>query len=168
MPRSLVSARLLETAASVRRELLARESVDRDLAGECALASMRLALALGDVSSFRVGFFMRSRTLYGRRGRYPHSHAWCNVGGTIVDVTATQFGRFPAVYAVAAAESDRYVERADGGQAIAEVMREWLLDRLPEYRKICRQLRDLDDAAETLTCSPRRRHDAPRAEDRAP
>ena len=168
MYRPVVSARVLEAAASVRRDLLSLTTVGRDLAGECALASMRIAYAVGDASAFRTGFFMRARVLYGRRGRYPHPHAWCEVDGAIVDATATQFGRFPAVYVVAAAGTDRYVERADGAQAIAEVMREWLLYRLPEYRKIYRQLRELDAAAETLTSSPRRRHDAPRAEDRAP
>ncbi|HSX22261.1 MAG TPA: hypothetical protein VLE97_05750 [Gaiellaceae bacterium] len=125
---------------------------------------MKIALALGDVSAFRAGFFLRCRVLYGRRGRYPHPHAWCEVGGVIVDATATQFGRFPALYVIAADETDRYLERADGAQAISEVTREWQLNRLPEYRKIYRQLRELDGAAETLTSSPRRRHDAPRAQ----
>lgn len=144
---SLVSPQTIAAARRVRDDLLARSSTARDLAGSCGLASMMLAEVLGDVSAFRVGFFLRRAALYGRCGRYPHFHAWCRVGRAIVDVTATQFGRFPAIYVVAAEDTDRYVERADGTQAIDEVMREWLLDRVPEYRKIRRRLRALDDRA---------------------
>jgi len=68
---------------------------------------------------FRVGYFMSWQTPYGKRGRAPHPHAWCRVGEAIVDITATQFGRFPAIYVVRAIATDRYVEHADGIQAIA-------------------------------------------------
>lgn len=142
-----MSQRVLVAARSVRADLLSRARAERDLAGQCALASMRIAEALGDVSVFRVGFFMRRETFLGQRGRYPNPHAWCRVAGAIVDVTATQFGRFPAVYVVAAVDTDRYVECAQGAQAIDEVMREWLLHRVPEYRRLRRRLRELDDAA---------------------
>lgn len=101
---------------------------------------MRIADALEDVDTFRVGFFMRRRVLFGRRGHYPYPHAWCRVERAVVDVTATQFGRFPAIYVVAASETDRYIECADGAQAIDEVMAEWCLDRVPEYRKLRRSL----------------------------
>ena len=141
----MIPTRVITTARSVRDGLLARATADRDLAGECALASMQIAEALGDGALFRLGFFMRSRKLYGRRGRYPHAHAWCRVGATIVDVTATQFGRYPAVYVVAANETDRYIERADGVQAIDTVMKEWLLDRIPEYRALRHKLSAMDD-----------------------
>jgi hypothetical protein len=107
---------------------------------------MRIAEGLGDIDVFRVGFFMRRETFLGRRGRYPNPHAWCQIGSSIVDVTATQFGRFPAVYVVPATDTDRYIECSDGAQAIREVMREWLLDRLPEYRQLRRRLRALDHA----------------------
>ena len=136
----LVSRRVLSIARRVRSELLLRSSTERDLAGACGLASMRIAEALEDVAVFRVGFFMRHCVLFGRRGRYPHAHAWCRVGGAIVDVTATQFGRYPAIHVVAASATDRYVECADGKQAIDEVMREWRLDRVPEYRRLRRRL----------------------------
>ena len=136
---------VLSIARSVRNGLLARRDAERGLAGKCALASMLIAEAIGDVSAFRVGFFMKRETLYGRRGRYPRSHAWCRIDRAIVDVTATQFGRFPAIYVVAAHDTDRYIERADGTQAIDEVMKEWLLDRVAEYRQIHRRLRALDD-----------------------
>jgi hypothetical protein len=143
----VVSPRVLDAARSVRADLLSRAPAERDLAGQCALASMRIAETVGDASVFRVGFFMRRETFLGRRGRYPSPHAWCQVAGTIVDVTATQFGRFPAVYVVAAVDTDRYVECAQGAQAIGEVMREWRLNRVPEYRRLRRKLRELDDAA---------------------
>lgn len=141
----VIATPVIATARSVRVDLLARATADRDLAGECALASMQIAETLGDVDIFRLGFFMRSRKLYGRRGRYPHAHAWCRIGSTIVDATATQFGRYPAVYVVAADETDRYIERADGVQAIDTVMKEWLLHRVPEYRALRHKLRALDD-----------------------
>ena len=140
-----VQEHVLAIARRVRNGLLASSSAERDLAGKCALASMLIAEALGDVSAFRVGFFMKRETLYGRRGRYPRSHAWCRIDRAIVDVTATQFGRFPAIYIVAADDTNRYVERADGTQAIDEVLKEWLLDRVAEYRQIRRRLRELDD-----------------------
>ena len=136
---------VLAIARTVRHGLLGRSDAERGLAGKCALASMLIAEAIGDVSAFRVGFFMKREMLHGRQGRYPRSHAWCRVDDTIVDVTATQFGRFPAIYVVAANDTDRYIERADGTQAIDEVMKEWLLDRVAEYRKIRRRLRALDD-----------------------
>ena len=135
---------VLSIARSVRNGLLARSDAGRGLAGKCALASTLIAEAIGDVAAFRVGF-MKRETLHGRQGRYPRSHAWCRVDGTIVDVTATQFGRFPAIYVVAVHATDRYIERADGTQAIDEVMKEWLLDRVSEYRQIRRRLRALDD-----------------------
>jgi hypothetical protein len=141
----LVQKHVVAVARRIRTGLLSRGSAERGLAGKCALASMLIAEALGDVSAFRVGFFMQRETLYGRRGRYPRSHAWCRVDGAIVDVTATQFGRFPAIYVVAANDTDRYIERADGTQAIDEVMKDWLLDRAAEYRQIRQRLRTLDD-----------------------
>jgi hypothetical protein len=106
---------------------------------------MMLAEAIGDVDTFRMGFFMQRCTFLGRRGRYPHSHAWCRVGDAIVDVTATQFGRYPAIYVVAADQTDRYIECADGAQAITEVMTAWRCVRVPEYRRLRRRLRAMDD-----------------------
>ena len=136
---------VLATARSVRAKLLARANIDRDLAGFCGLASMMLAEAAADADAFRLGFFMQWEVLYGRRGRYPHPHAWCQFGKAIVDVTATQFGRFPAIYVVAAQDTDRYIERASGIQAVDEIMESWWCIREPEYRKLRRRLRALDD-----------------------
>ena len=107
---------------------------------------MLLAEAIGDVDAFRMGFFMQRCTFLGKRGRYPHSHAWCRVGDAIVDVTATQFGRYPAIYVVAAGATDQYIECANGAQAVTWVMTEWNCERVPEYRSIRKRLRTMDDA----------------------
>ena len=136
-------ASVLATARQIRKDLLARSTTDRDLAGCCALASMQLADQLDDPNIFRSGFFMNRCSFMGKVGRYPHCHAWCHVGNSIVDITATQFGRFPSVYVVAADETDRYVECADGPQAVEEVMTEWRLDQRAEYRKLSRRLQGL-------------------------
>jgi hypothetical protein len=145
--RSIVDDRTLTAARAVRAKLLARSTVERNLAGYCGLASMLIADALGDVDVdvFRFGFFMRRETFLGKRGRYPNSHAWCQVGATIIDVTATQFGGFPAIHVVEATDTDRYVECANGIQAVDEIMAAWWCDKEPEYRKIYRRLRAMDD-----------------------
>jgi len=140
-----VAAQVIAAARSIRARLIARANVERGLGGQCALASMLLAEAIGDVDSFRMGFFMQRCTFLGKRGRYPHSHAWCRVRGAIVDVTATQFGRYPAIYVSDADENHRYIECASGAQAITHVMTEWNCDRVPEYRNLRRRLRELDD-----------------------
>ena len=143
--RRLVDGQVLTAARAVRAKLLARSTVERNLAGYCGLASMLIADALGDVDIFRFGFFMRRETFLGKRGRYPNSHAWCQVGGAIIDVTATQFGKFPAIHVIAATDTDRYVECANGIQAVDEIMAAWWCEKEPEYRKIYRRLRTLDD-----------------------
>jgi hypothetical protein len=157
--RSLVDAQVIATARAVRSKLLARPTVERNLAGYCGLASMLIADALSDVDVFRFGFFMRRETFLGKRGRYPNSHAWCQLGDTIIDVTTTQFGRFPAIHVIAATDTDRYIECANGIQAVDEIMSAWWCDKEPEYRKIYRRLRALDDSGRFV--DPRRcgRHD---------
>ena len=141
-----VSAHVLTAARTIRARLIARANMERKLGGQCALASMLLAEAIGDVDAFRMGFFMQRCTFLGKRGRYPHAHAWCRVGKVIIDVTATQFGRYPAIYVVAANGTDRYIECANGAQAVREVMTAWNCDQVPEYRKLHRRLRAMDDA----------------------
>jgi hypothetical protein len=141
-----IASPVLAAARSIRARLLARKNVERGLAGQCALASMLLAEALGDADTFRMGFFMQHCTFLGKRGRYPHSHAWCQIGDAIIDVTATQFGRYPAIYVTAAKESTRYIECANGADAIAHVMTEWGCNKVAEYRNLRRRLRALDGA----------------------
>ena len=158
--RSLVDERTLTTARAIRTKLLARSTVERNLAGHCGLASMLIADALGDVDIFRFGFFMRHETFFGKRGRYPNSHAWCQVGGAIIDVTATQFGRFPAIHVITATDTDRYVECANGIRAVDEIMVAWWCNKEPECRKIYRRLRALDDGGRFVDPHRRGRHDA--------
>lgn len=129
-------------ARRVRAELLARTGVPRDLAGQCGLASMLVADTLGDPRALRVGFYMKQTTFLGRRGRYPHRHAWCQVGGVIVDATATQFGKIHrAVHVVIARDDDRYLETADSRDAVDDIMTNWRGRELPEYARLARRLR---------------------------
>lgn len=129
-------------ARRIRAELLIRVDVPRDLAGQCGLASMLVAVALDDPWSLRTGFYMKRTTFCGRRGRYPHCHAWCRIGETIVDVTATQFGhRHRAVHVTIADEDDRYVETADGEDAIDDIMVNWRGRELSEYKRLAKKLR---------------------------
>ena len=109
-----VPAQVIAYARQIRSALEKRSDIDTNLAGACALASMMLAAAIGDADVFRVGFFMRRENFCGHRSRYPNTHAWCRIGPAIVDVTATQFGRFPAIYIVGVDATDRYVECANG------------------------------------------------------
>lgn len=167
--RNLIDAQVVATARTVRTALLSRPKVERNLAGYCGLASMLIADAIGDVDVFRFGFFMRRETFLGKRGRYPNSHAWCQVGEAIIDVTATQFGKFPAIYIVAATDTDRYVECADGIQAVDEIMGSWwFCSEEAEYRKIYRRLRALDDGGRIVDPSKRERHDVHARKEKRP
>jgi hypothetical protein len=133
--------RVVEVARRVRADLLGRAHLPRDLAGHCGLASMHLAAALDDPRLLRVGFYMKNEMFCGRRGRYPNRHAWCQLGETIVDVTATQFGRNRAVHVAIAADDDRYVETADSDDAVDDIMSNWRGRELREYAILARRLR---------------------------
>lgn len=133
--------RAITVARDVRTELLARDGVKRNLVGHCGLAAMRIAAVLREPRALRVGFYMKHETFCGRYGRYPNNHAWCQVGDTIVDPTATQFGRNRAVHVVIAMEDDRYVETASGAEAIDTIMLDWRGADLPEYKRLAAQLR---------------------------
>ena len=129
-------------AREVRAGLLSRTDVPRGLAGQCGLASMLVADTLGDPRSLRVGFYLKQTTFCGQRGRYPHRHAWCQVGKTIVDATATQFSpRHRAVHVVITDNNDRYIETADGADAIDDIMTNWRGRELPEYVRLAKSLR---------------------------
>lgn len=127
-------------ARTVRARLL-RRRVPRDLAGQCGLASMLVAAELVDPRVLRTGFYMKRGRFCGRCGRFPRRHAWCQVGDTIVDLTATQFGLRATVYVVRVRADDRYVETADAADAIDDIMDNWRGRELPEYRKLARRLR---------------------------
>lgn len=132
-------------ARDVRTELLRRTGVRRvrrDLTGQCGLAAMRVAVALRQTEVLRVGFYMRHETFCGHYGRYPNRHAWCQVGDTIVDPTATQFGRRRAVHVAVAVDDDHYVETAKGAAAVDEILVDWCCGYLPEYKRLAKALRE--------------------------
>ena len=134
--------RAIAVARDVRIGLLRNRDVPRNLAGECGLAAMLVAATLGKPRALRTGFFMRRGSLYGKRGRYPHRHAWCRVGEMIVDATATQFGKScKAVHVARHDEDTRYVETAKGAGAIADIMTNWCGRELPAYVMLARGLR---------------------------
>jgi hypothetical protein len=125
----------VKCARTIRRNLLADDNnrTSRRLTGECGLASARLAIAIGDASSLRLGCFMSERG-------DPSDHAWNVVDGWIVDITATQFGKkCPAIYLVPVMFATQYIESKRGSDAAWE-MRTW---DYPAWWKVMRQLREL-------------------------
>lgn len=69
-------ARALEYARRIRKRLVASRPVAfKNLAGDCGLASVMLAVRLNDPSSLRAC----------------EDHVWNEIGGTVIDITATQF-----------------------------------------------------------------------------
>lgn len=134
--------RTISLARDIRANLLRYDDAPRDLAGQCGLASMLVAVALKDPHALRTGFYMKYETLFGKRGRFPHRHAWCRVGSTIVDATATQFDRRNrSVHVVHHAEDDRYIESASGRDAIDDIMNNWCGRALLVYRQLAKDLR---------------------------
>lgn len=141
MTRTLAVPQMIAIARAVRSGLLGRRGVPRDLAGQCGLAAMLVAVELADLRVLRTGFYMKISTFCGRRARYPHRHAWCQVDGTIVDPTATQFSRgHRAVHVTRVREDDRYVETADADDAVDDIMTNWHGRELPEYAALARSL----------------------------
>lgn len=131
-------ARAIVAARDIRNDLLRRAGATRDLAGQCGLVSMLLAATLDAPRSLHVGFYMK---LYGRRGRVPLNHAWCQVDGTIVDPTARQFNHsHRAVHVTIVGADDHYVETADGKDAIDIIMIDWHGNTLPEYQHLAKRL----------------------------
>ena len=140
------SVTLIERATTIAREirtdLLRCTEAPRDLAGECGLAAMLMATALKNPYALRTGFYMKFQTLFGKRGRYPHRHAWCRVGTMIVDVTATQFEqRNKAVHVARFDENRRYIETASGRDAIDDIMINWCGCEVPAYVQLAKGLR---------------------------
>ena len=108
-------------ALRVRRALLALQRrepdiFDRNLAGACALGSTMLFIllrAIGLRPAFVVGVYLDER--------HRSTHAWLELDGEIVDVTATQFGHRP--FFTTESEDDRYEPIYRGGRALDAVMR---------------------------------------------
>jgi len=88
------------------------KAIQDDLCGGCAVASY-----LFDLMARRCG--MASSLTYGHVDGL--QHAWVTIDRrTIVDVTATQFGRFPTVFIVDA-DFDIYEAESFGEEALARV-----------------------------------------------
>lgn len=68
-------------AQAIRRRLV-RWRRSSDLGGDCAIASLLLAAAIGDVACLRH---------HDLKLRHWSPHVWNEIDGTIVDITATQF-----------------------------------------------------------------------------
>ena len=129
-------------ARGVRTALLRLDETPRDLAGACGLAAMLVAKALNAPHILRTGFYMKSETLFGKRGRFPYRHAWCRIGTMIIDVTATQFNQnHRAVHVAPCDEDPRYLEIASGGDAIDDILTNWRGKELPAFVQLARQLR---------------------------
>lgn len=129
-------------ARDIRTDLLRYDETPRDLSGQCGLAAMLMAAALKNPHALRTGFYMKFMTMFGKRGRYPHRHAWCRVGTMIVDATATQFDRGNrAVHLAHFDEDTRYIETASGADAIDDIMINWRGRELPAYVKLAKGLR---------------------------
>ena len=74
-------AEAIEQARKIRSYLVAKRGrFFKNLDGDCGLASLLLAQRLGDVRTLRV-----------YEHRYGGGHAWNEIGGVVVDITATQF-----------------------------------------------------------------------------
>lgn len=129
-------------AHAVRKTLLHHDATPRDLAGQCGLAALLVALRLDDPRVLRTGFYMRFETFLGKRGRYPYRHAWCCVETMIVDVTATQFDQSNrAVHVTSCDDDPRYIETARGSDALDDIMANWRGSELPAYVQLAKYLR---------------------------
>jgi hypothetical protein len=103
---------------------------------------MLIADALGDPRTLRTGFYLKYETFLGKRGRFPHGHAWNRIGSMIVDVTATQFDRRNrSIHVIAHDEDPRYLEIARAGDAIDDILVNWRGNELPGYVQLAKQLR---------------------------
>lgn len=115
-------------ARRVRMYLRAfRETVGviyEDMAGACAIGSMilyKILRAIGLPATFVVGCYSR--------GIHRSSHAWLELDGEIIDVTATQFGYRTAVL-FTDAEDDHY-EQCKRGPLAIRIVNTWSKGQAP-------------------------------------
>ena len=107
--------RAVREARRIRKNLI-RLRGDTDLGGDCGLASLLLADALGDVATLR-----HTEDAYGRSCT---PHVWNVVDGVIIDITATQFNDNlesddagePPVFGVLVTRSPRVYHRPIAGR----------------------------------------------------
>lgn len=104
----------IREARRIRRNLV-RLRRETDLGGDCGLASILLADALGDVGTLR-----HTEDMF---GRFCSPHVWNVVCGVIIDITATQFNDSsesddagePAVFGVLVTRQPRVYHRPVAG-----------------------------------------------------
>lgn len=133
------------------------DTIGADLLGGCAIASSILVRALqrlGLRASIVVGVYDDRRAVgltptgfrfVGTRG----AHAWVEVDGLIVDVTATQFRGPPAVY-VTDVRDHRYNAHHIGSEARAALLR-WTTAKGPaKYQAPVLHERFVRDAADRI------------------
>lgn len=94
------------------------EAIARDLTGACAIGSVimtRLLRRMGLAPVFVVGVYESSTQ--------NSPHAWVELDGEIVDVTATQFGRHLPAVLFTGADDERYTESHRGRGALVQTNR---------------------------------------------
>lgn len=94
------------------------EAIAPDLTGACAIGSVimvRLLRRMGLAPVLVVGTYESKTT--------SSPHAWVELDGEIIDVTATQFGRHLPSVLFAGTDDDRYTSVHRGRAAIVETQR---------------------------------------------
>ncbi len=94
------------------------EAIAPDLTGACAIGSVimtRLLRRMGLDPVLVVGVFMSSTS--------NSTHAWVELDGEIIDVTATQFGRHLPTVLFAGPDAERYTAIHRGRDALTETKR---------------------------------------------
>lgn len=123
------------------------EAIADDLTGACAIGSAMLARLLRRVgyrATFVVGVY--------ESGTKSSTHAWVELDGEIVDVTATQFGRHHPAVLLTDADDERYTESHRGRGALVETNR-WGRSSTAREQAPCRHERDIRNAIrEILAC----------------
>lgn len=134
---------VITIARGVRTTLLRlNDETPRNLAGACGLAAMLVAKALNNPYTLRTGFYMKSETFFGKRGRLPYRHAWSRIGMMIVDTTATQFNQnHRAVHVAHCNEDLRYLEIASAREALDDILINWRGRELPAFVQLAKYLR---------------------------
>ena len=115
MKRTARLERAVREARRIRKNLV-RLRGETDLGGDCGLASLLLADALGDVGTLR-----HTEDMF---GRFCVPHVWNVVDGVIIDITATQFNDNlesddagePPVFGVLVTRSPRVYHRPIAGR----------------------------------------------------
>lgn len=156
--------RAIEVARTVRRQIRREQRdgkhayVEDRMRGACGLAAARICMELGTPEPMRKGEFLcrctECATLCGTRRLaegegYYESHCWIEIGGIIIDPTATQFGRFHSVAVIrpGTVTHARYKTLVEGADALESML--WWLEQ-PDYwhvEQFVREYRDRNQEA---------------------